>query len=137
LRFLFFRTGRLNLAVRLGAVLNLVAPADAVGLPGERVRLGDGEVPVFRPEAASGGARAGYEALAVVGEKGLTMGIFMDTIQGIWGDEAVRLYPFPRLLSARRGLYEGLIEMDHDLYLLLDVPRALDAAREAPGEGDS
>jgi hypothetical protein len=122
-RVLLFRTRGVAFALPVARVARLGQAVDA-GL-------------LFDPVAGVTVDAAGYrpqpEGLAEVGGEGLTLGVPMDTIDGIESAAAVRTYPVPPLLSPCTWL-AGLVEARERLYLLLDPggAREDDGTRVAP-----
>jgi chemotaxis protein histidine kinase CheA len=139
-RYLLCRVGEGRLALPLALVRRLVSadqvprqPAGAGG-GGEppTVRLDGAAVPLLDLSPWNLHAGRNAESMAVLEEKGLTVGLFIDKITGIRDEKTVQRYEVPgRLAGFCRGV-SGLVQSGDDLYLLLDPAGFADPDTEPP-----
>ncbi len=129
-RYFLFSSGGRNLAVGLSSVREVVGPsrmAKPIGRPEEvPTVLVDGEpVPLWKGFSGEGPPGEGRgEVLVILEEKGLTMGIFTDSINEIKEEPEVTRHDLPRRLKSLCRYFEGLIEWGNELYFLMDVGAA-------------
>jgi hypothetical protein len=93
---------------------------------GTRVNVAGRDVLLLEP-ADWGVGRAGGaepEACVVLSEKGLTLGLFLDTIAGIKGGSDVKEHHMPPLIAEHQPPVSGVVEYRGRLFLSLDLERA-------------
>ncbi len=139
-RYLLFSAGGSRLAVPLERVRQLVDAAQAdvrkedgssEGLPGT-VTIDGAEIPLGNLAPVGLQVDRQAETLAVLEEKGLTAGLFIDRITGIRDEKTVQRRDVPAWLARFCPGFQGLLEADDGLYLLLDVAYALNPEPELP-----
>ncbi len=139
--WLLFLSGDLNLALPLESLLRLVEAGSWGGRRSAAARgkiveveLDGRSIPLVDPADLSQGVRreGEPEGLAVVEERGLTAAVIMDKIVGIREEPAVSRRSLPDRLSLSAGPFDGLIEGEEGIFLVLDPRRIVARGRGGP-----
>jgi len=135
-----FLSGDIGYAVALEQLKHLLDP---MGMEIGKNRDGDGFrkveiegrlIPLVDPRLHFHG-KEGLEkpvALAVVEERGLTAALLIDRIIGIREEPAIKYHAFPDRLFPFVQAFNGIIEVEEGIFLLLKVSRIIEEGSSIP-----
>jgi hypothetical protein len=140
--FFLFLSGDTGCAVALEQLKHLLDPEgfeieqSTAGTGFREVEVEGKAIPLFDPHLLFHG-KEGVEkpaALAVVVERGLTVALLIDSIVGIREEPDVERHTLPEKLSLLTRIFDGIIQGEEGLFLLLNIHRIMGVSEPA-GEG--